>query len=505
MPSFRRLLLEPHDELGARHCGGGRADRSPASCTPASAQVSAEFQEALESYGHWARSARWGEVWVPDQLPPDWRPYQYGHWVYTDEWGWYWISDPEEEDWGWVVYHYGRWAHDRSLGWFWIPDDEWGPAWVDWRYGGDYVGWAPLPPDEIIEEYDDEPAYWVFVSPRYLAAPRWRSYMVPQSRRAGAFGRTRVVNRSVGYGRGRAAVNPGISPAFVARASRAPVATFRVSPRVLAGTQGVSGAVRVTPQQLQAGRGGGQRGRRPTKSGANAVAVQRTSAVALPVGPAAPPPQPLGKGQRGNLGTHPPRAAQGAPPPQQQLPPQQRQQQQGAPPAQPPVQRQQQGAPPAPPSQPQRAAPPAPARQAAPPPPPANAPPPPAQRREPPQGAPPPPVERRERPPEPQQHAPPPNVPPAAAPARPAAPQTPPPQAQPRPQAPPPPAVHRPEPPPRQAPPPAARPQPPAARPAPPPPHPAAPPPAAKPAPPPAKPAPPAPKPEEKKKDEPPK
>jgi hypothetical protein len=340
-----------------------------------------------------------------------------------------------------------------------------------------------LPPDEIIEEYDDDPTYWVFVSPRYLAAPRWRSYMVPQSRRAGAFGRTRVVNRSVGYGRGRAAVNPGISPAFVARASHASVATFHVSPRVLAGTQGVSGAVRVTPQQLQAGRGGGQRGRRPTKSGANAVAVQRTSAVAPSAGPAAPPPQPLGKGQRGNLGTHPPRAAQGAPPPQQQLPPQQHQQQQGAPPAQPPAQRQQQqGAPPAAP--PQRAAPPAPAPHVAPPPPPANAPPPPAQRREPP-----PPVERRERPPEPQQHAPPPHVPPAAAPARPVAPQTPPPA-----------AVHRPEPPPHQAAPPAARPQPPAARPAPPPPHPAAPPPAAKPAPPAAKPPP-----EEKKKEEPPK
>jgi hypothetical protein len=222
----------------------------PVVSTPAYAQVSAEFQEALESYGHWARSARFGEVWVPDELPQDWRPYQYGHWVYTDDWGWYWISDPAEEDWGWVVFHYGRWAHERSLGWFWIPGDEWGPAWVDWRYGGDYVGWAPLPPDEVIEEYDDDPTYWVFVSPRYLAAPRWRSYMVPQSRRAGAFGRTSVVNRSVGYGRGRAAVNPGISPVFVARVSRAPVATFRVSPRVLAGTQGVSGAVRVTPQQL---------------------------------------------------------------------------------------------------------------------------------------------------------------------------------------------------------------------------------------------------------------
>ena len=74
--------------------------------------------------------------------------HEYGHWVYTDEWGWYWVSDDDEDDWGWVTYHYGRWAFDRRLGWFWVPGDEWAPAWVDWRYGGDYVGWAPLPPDD---------------------------------------------------------------------------------------------------------------------------------------------------------------------------------------------------------------------------------------------------------------------------------------------------------------------------------------------------------------------
>ena len=70
------------------------------------------------------------------------------------------MSDDEEADWGWVTFHYGRWAHDQRLGWFWVPGDEWGPAWVDWRRGDDFVGWAPLPPDDVIEEYDSEPAYW---------------------------------------------------------------------------------------------------------------------------------------------------------------------------------------------------------------------------------------------------------------------------------------------------------------------------------------------------------
>ena len=120
---FRRLLL---GFLASLVLAGAGASLPviPGAVTPACAQVSAEFQEALESYGHWERHARFGEVWVPDDLPADWRPYEYGHWVYTDDWGWYWVSDPEEEDWGWVVYHYGRWARDGQFGWFWIPSDE---------------------------------------------------------------------------------------------------------------------------------------------------------------------------------------------------------------------------------------------------------------------------------------------------------------------------------------------------------------------------------------------
>jgi hypothetical protein len=86
--------------------------------TPAQAQTTTEFRAALDPYGAWVRHPRWGAVWVPDDVSPDWRPYTYGHWIYTDEWGWYWVSDEQEEDWGWITYHYGRWGHDRRLGWF---------------------------------------------------------------------------------------------------------------------------------------------------------------------------------------------------------------------------------------------------------------------------------------------------------------------------------------------------------------------------------------------------
>ena len=301
------------------------------SLSPAAAQISEDAQIALEEYGGWRPHPRFGEVWVPRGVPPDWRPYQYGHWVYTDEWGWYWVSDDIEADWGWVVYHYGRWAFEPGFGWFWVPGDEWAPAWVDWRYGEEYVGWAPLPPDELIEAYEVEPTYWVFVPSRFIGAPRLRTYYVPPYRRSVILRQTRIVNRTFPV-QGRVAVNPGISPAFVARVNGAPVATYRVRPRVFASTQGVADAVHVRREDLRGARGGRAGG--PAGPGGAAgpgvrprlapVSVQRTTTVIQP-NAAVTAPQPLGKNERGRLGATPPRAAQGAPAiapaPQQPQPP----------------------------------------------------------------------------------------------------------------------------------------------------------------------------------------
>src|SRR5262245_63445641 len=84
--------------------------------TPAAAQISEDAQIALAQYGSWRPHPRFGDVWVPHGVPPDWRPYEHGQWVYTDEWGWYWVSDDVEANWGWVVYHYGRWAFEPGIG-----------------------------------------------------------------------------------------------------------------------------------------------------------------------------------------------------------------------------------------------------------------------------------------------------------------------------------------------------------------------------------------------------
>ena len=439
---LRRLMLAAVTGF-ALVAGAGGASIIAGALTPAQAQVSAEFQSALEPYGEWRRDARWGEVWVPDQRPRGWQPYSLGHWVYTDDWGWFWVSDNDEADWGWVTYHYGRWIFERRTGWIWIPGDEWAPAWVDWRRGDNYVGWAALAPDDVMYDYDADAAYWIFVEPRYMAAPSMRSYYLPPQRVSVVLRATVLVNRSFSVSRSgpRIAVNPGISPALIAAASHSAVPTFRVRPRVLASTQGVSGGVAVRPQDLRA------RGAPRGPSAAPVVSVQRTTTLIQPATSVAKP-QPLTKGEPGRLGTHPPRAAQGGAPGGAPGAP-------GAPGGPAPQQQQQQPASPPPaagaPSRPEP-------RPGSPPPPPPPPPPslapalapvrPAPPRPEPPRPAPPAEEHRDQRPP----------APPEARPERPAPPQVAPPaQMAPR-QAPPPPPVARPAPPP---PPAVARPAPP--------------------------------------------
>jgi hypothetical protein len=108
----------------------------------------------------------------------DWRPYSRGQWVYT-EYGWTFVAD---EPWGWAPFHYGRWVYYPPYGWVWIPGDEWAPAWVAWRYGPDYLGWAPLGPFGISLDYYAYPSVWFCVPVRYFHQPSVYRYFVPTSR-----------------------------------------------------------------------------------------------------------------------------------------------------------------------------------------------------------------------------------------------------------------------------------------------------------------------------------
>jgi hypothetical protein len=111
------------------------------------------FYDQLGDQGTWVQTDDYGYVFQPNVSDPDWQPYTDGSWVDSDA-GFTWVSD---EPWGWATYHYGRWANIDGTGWVWVPGYRWAPAWVSWRYGGGYCGWAPLPPETLYGAEYDEP------------------------------------------------------------------------------------------------------------------------------------------------------------------------------------------------------------------------------------------------------------------------------------------------------------------------------------------------------------
>ena len=107
--------------------------------------VSGYFYSELVPYGSWIEIDRGVVVWRPTIIRTDWMPYTMGRWIWTYD-GWYWDS---YEPFGYITFHYGRWFYDDYYGWLWYPDYEWAPAWVEWRYDNDFIGWAPLNPYAI--------------------------------------------------------------------------------------------------------------------------------------------------------------------------------------------------------------------------------------------------------------------------------------------------------------------------------------------------------------------
>ncbi len=177
------------------------------------------FYNNLSSQGDWIQTDNYGYVWQPNVQDPDWRPYSDGHWVYTDE-GWTWVAD-DSEPWGWATYHYGRWANIDGRGWVWVPGYTWAPAWVSWRYGGGYCGWAPLPPDTFVgidfggvglgfhiggdcdTAYDIGPGYYNFIPVGYIGERDYRRHYLDRNNNFTIINNTRnVTNINVNNQRG---------------------------------------------------------------------------------------------------------------------------------------------------------------------------------------------------------------------------------------------------------------------------------------------------------------
>jgi hypothetical protein len=111
--------------------------------------------EDLDNNGTWRNTPEYGNVWVPNDVGPDWAPYSNGNWIYQDPWGWTW---QDYAPWGFAPFHYGRWVSFGGY-WGWAPGPYYGgwgrafyaPALVSW-YGGGFgfgigfggFGWCPL-------------------------------------------------------------------------------------------------------------------------------------------------------------------------------------------------------------------------------------------------------------------------------------------------------------------------------------------------------------------------
>jgi hypothetical protein len=213
---------------------------------PASERAPAAFHGELAQYpGRWMQSERYGEVWVP-AVPGGWRPYSNGQWVYSEQ-GWAWVAG---EPWGWATFHFGRWYFDQAMGWAWVPGRVWAPAWVSWRYGGGYVGWAALPPGVGFSfaaglqlggaSLGIAPGSYVFVAEAAMLSPRLDAHVLPPERNRALWSRTANITRYVVMG--HRVFNRGVSVARIQQVTgrRVQVVRLATSPAV-ANVQGGAG------------------------------------------------------------------------------------------------------------------------------------------------------------------------------------------------------------------------------------------------------------------------
>ncbi|MEN2281402.1 DUF6600 domain-containing protein [Algoriphagus sp. SE2] len=188
------------------------------------------FYDELMPYGDWVKDASYGYIWLP-AVGNDFHPYgSNGHWVMT-EYGNTWVS---YYDWGWAPFHYGRWYFDDYYqSWAWIPDYTWGPAWVNWRTGGGYYGWAPMGPNLSISLRINVPSFhWVFLPNRRIYHPYAYNYYAPRKTKIKIYNNTTIINNTVVHNNNRYVAGPNrreiervtrqTVPVYSIRGSKAP-------------------------------------------------------------------------------------------------------------------------------------------------------------------------------------------------------------------------------------------------------------------------------------------
>ncbi|MEO6950044.1 MAG: DUF6600 domain-containing protein [Ginsengibacter sp.] len=194
----------------------GSTQATPNNYSPPTSEITyQQFYNDLSPYGNWINDPQYGFVWSPYES--GFQPYRSnGNWAYTN-YGWTWISG---YNWGWAPFHYGRWTMDPYYGWLWIPGYEWAPAWVNWRSGGNYYGWAPMGPGY---GYNMSINIWNFVPSRYIYSRRLHDYYVNPSRNVTIINNTTIINNNIvnnGNTGPRRTYNTGPSVREVERATK---------------------------------------------------------------------------------------------------------------------------------------------------------------------------------------------------------------------------------------------------------------------------------------------
>jgi hypothetical protein len=149
------------------------------------------YFDLLAPYGKWVKTTE-GVAWRPHEavVGADFVPYATnGQWLRTVT-GWVFASDFA---WGAVTFHYGRWYRAPGYGWVWQPGGTWSPAWVAWRGGGGWIGWAPQPPADLAsrDPVESHPELWVFVDAAHMTAPDVGRWAAPAGNVRALFAATR--------------------------------------------------------------------------------------------------------------------------------------------------------------------------------------------------------------------------------------------------------------------------------------------------------------------------
>jgi len=185
------------------------------------------FYDELSPYGTWIQDPQYGYVWRPDVDQNEFRPYYTnGRWAMT-EYGNTWVSN---YDWGWAPFHYGRWVINSYRQWIWLPDTNWGPAWVDWRSGDGYYGWAPMAPSISINlsfgrRYSVPEFCWNFIPQRNIYINSFPRY--DYGRNNIYIRNTTIINNTYVYNRRNYYGGPRIED--IRRATNRDVTVYRYS------------------------------------------------------------------------------------------------------------------------------------------------------------------------------------------------------------------------------------------------------------------------------------